>query len=131
MLIEECLVLNSSQHFLLSVFVPLLVEAILIYLHHNANALALMRVNVRELLPIDALFFQTFVEIQAGFAFFIALLVGPPIVSRDLRNNALPLYLCRPFSERVCARQNVGASHPALIDYVGAAVVAVFLPVLP
>jgi ABC-type transport system involved in multi-copper enzyme maturation permease subunit len=28
----------------------------------------------------------------------VALLVGPPLVSRDLRNNALPLYLCRPFS---------------------------------
>src|SRR5262249_28989213 len=27
-----------------------------------------------------------------------ALLVGPQQVSRDLTNNALPLYLCRPFS---------------------------------
>ena len=79
-------------------FVPLLVEAILIYLHHNINALGIMRVNVRELVPIDGSFFQTFVQIQAGFAFFVTLLVGPPLVSRDLRNNALPLYLCRPFS---------------------------------
>ena len=79
-------------------FIPLLIEAILIYLHHNASALAILRVNVRELLPIDGSFFQTFVNIQCGFAFFVALLVGPPQVSRDLRNNALPLYLCRPFS---------------------------------
>jgi ABC-2 type transport system permease protein len=79
-------------------FIPLLVEAILIYLHHNVNALAIMRVNVRELLPIDGSFFQTFVSVQSGFAFFLALLVGPPQVSRDLRNNALPLYLCRPFT---------------------------------
>jgi ABC-2 type transport system permease protein len=79
-------------------FLPLLVEAILIYLHHNANALGILRVNVVELFPIDASFFQTFVNIQGGFAFFVALLVGPPLVSRDLRNNALPLYLCRPFS---------------------------------
>jgi ABC-2 type transport system permease protein len=79
-------------------FIPLLVEAILIYLHHNVSALAIMKINVRELLPIDASFFETFVNIQAGFAFFVALLVGPPQVSRDLRNNALPLYLCRPFS---------------------------------
>jgi ABC-type transport system involved in multi-copper enzyme maturation permease subunit len=57
-----------------------------------------MRVNVRELLPIDGSFFQTFVSVQSGFAFFLALLVGPPQVSRDLRNNALPLYLCRPFT---------------------------------
>jgi ABC-2 type transport system permease protein len=79
-------------------FIPLLVEAILIYLHHNVTALAIMQVNVRELVPIDGSFFETFVGIQAGFAFFVALLVGPPLVSRDLRNNALPLYLCRPFS---------------------------------
>ncbi len=79
-------------------FIPLLIEAILIYLHHNVNALAILKVNVRELIPIDAFFFQTFVNLQASFAFFVTLLVGPPLVARDLRNNALPLYLCRPFS---------------------------------
>jgi ABC-2 type transport system permease protein len=79
-------------------FLPLLIEAILIYLHHNVSALAILKVNVRELLPIDASFFQTFVNLQGGFAFFVALLVGPPLVARDLRNNALPLYLCRPFT---------------------------------
>ena len=84
--------------FFIVCFAPLLVEAILIYLHHNVNALALMRVNVRELIPIDAFFFQTFVGVQASFAFFVTLLIGPPLVARDLRNNALPLYLCRPFS---------------------------------
>lgn len=90
-------------------FLPLLVEAILIYLHHNVNALAIMRVNVRELIPVDASFFQTFVNLQGGFAFFVALLVGPPLVSRDLRNNALPLYLCRPFSrtEYVAGKMSV------------------------
>jgi len=79
-------------------FIPLLLEAILIYLHHNVNALAILKVNVRELIPIDASFFQFFVNLQAALAFFVTLLVGPPLVSRDLRNNALPLYLCRPFS---------------------------------
>jgi ABC-2 type transport system permease protein len=79
-------------------FLPLLVEAILIYLHHNVSALAILQVNVRELLPIDNSFFHTFVNLQNGFAFFVALLLGPPLVARDLRNNALPLYLCRPFS---------------------------------
>jgi len=79
-------------------FLPLLVEAVLIYLHQNVTALAIMKVNARELFVIDGSFFQTFVYIQGGFAFFVALLLGPPLVSRDLRNNALPLYLCRPFS---------------------------------
>jgi ABC-type transport system involved in multi-copper enzyme maturation permease subunit len=84
--------------FFIVCFIPLLVEAILIYLHHNVNAIAILKVNIQELIPIDAFFFQTFVNVQAGFAFFVTLLVGPPLVARDLRNNALPLYLCRPFS---------------------------------
>jgi len=79
-------------------FIPLLIEAILVYLHHNVNALAILKVDVRQLVPIDAFFFQTFVNLQGTFAFFVTLLVGPPLVARDLRNNALPLYLCRPFS---------------------------------
>jgi len=79
-------------------FLPLLIEAVLIYLHHNVTALAIMNLNARQLIPIDAYFFQTFVQVQGWLAFFVALLVGPPLVSRDLRNNALPLYLCRPFS---------------------------------
>jgi len=79
-------------------FLPLLVEAVLIYLHHNVTALAIMKVNARDLLVIDGSFFQAFVYVQGIFAFFVGLLVGPPLVSRDLRNNALPLYLCRPFS---------------------------------
>ncbi|HEU4870607.1 MAG TPA: hypothetical protein VFT08_07150 [Pyrinomonadaceae bacterium] len=79
-------------------FVPLLVEAILIYLRYNVGALGALTINVRELVPVDAFFFEVFVNIQNSFAFLLALLIGPPLVSRDLRNNALPLYLCRPFS---------------------------------
>ncbi len=79
-------------------FIYPLVAAILVYLRHNANAIALMQINVRELLPIDASFFQFFVEVQSWLAFVLAVLVGPVLVSRDLANNGLPLYLCRPFS---------------------------------
>lgn len=79
-------------------FAPLLVEAILIYLAHNTTALFVMKLHIRDVLPIDASFFETFVGVQGGFAFLLTLLVGPPLVARDLTNNALPLYLCRPFS---------------------------------
>lgn len=79
-------------------FIYPLVAAILVYLHHNANALALLQINVRELLPIDRTFFRTFVEVQGGFAFILTVIVAPPLISRDLANNALPLYLCRPLS---------------------------------
>jgi len=79
-------------------FLPLLVEAIFIYLRYNVGALGALAVTVRDLIPIDASFFKWFVYVQDVFAFLLALLIGPPLVSRDLRNNALPLYLCRPFS---------------------------------
>ncbi len=79
-------------------FIPLLVEAILIYLHHNTQALGVFRAQARDLIPIDASFFEAFVGVQGIFAFLLTLLVGPPLVARDLTNNALPLYLCRPFT---------------------------------
>ena len=79
-------------------FLPSLIEAIFIYLHHNVTALTIMEATVRDLIPIDNSFFRFFTYVQGIFAFFLALLIGPPLVARDLRNNALPLYLCRPFS---------------------------------
>lgn len=101
-------------------FVPLLVEAVLIYLRHNVGALAALTIDVRALVPVDGFFFQTFVNIQGGFAFILALLVGPPLVSRDLRNNALPLYLCRPFSrtEYVVGKMSVLLILLSLITWV-------------
>src|SRR5262245_9579237 len=82
-------------------FVCPLVMAILIYLHHNLTALAIFQidlVDIRKVFPINGSFFQVFVEIQTGLAFLLTVLIGPPLISRDLANNALPLYLCRPFS---------------------------------
>jgi ABC-2 type transport system permease protein len=79
-------------------FIYPLFAAILIYLHHNANAISLLQINVKELLPIDRTFFNSFMEVQGGFALLLTVLVGPPLISRDLSNNALPLYLCRPLS---------------------------------
>jgi ABC-2 type transport system permease protein len=79
-------------------FLPLLVELIMLYFRHNAGVLAAFSVNLQELFPVDASFFSWFVYSQDCLSFLLALLIGPPLVSRDLRNNALPLYLCRPFS---------------------------------
>src|SRR5258705_3491417 len=74
------------------------IAAIVIYLHHNPVVIATMKLNVAELIPIDASFFKTYVFWQGVCAFFLTVLVGPPLVSSDLTNNALPLYLSRPFS---------------------------------
>lgn len=75
-----------------------LVMAILIYLHHNLTAMAIFQIDLRDLVPINGLFFHFFVGFQTGLAFLLTVLMGPPLISRDLANNALPLYLCRPLS---------------------------------
>src|SRR5947207_226731 len=92
----------------LSFIVPL-GFATVIYLHHNAEALAIMKLDVVNVVPIDANFFQFFVSFQGWVGFFLALLVGPQQVARDLTNNGLPLYLCRPFSrsEYVVGRMSI------------------------
>ena len=101
-------------------FIYPLAATILVYLHHNVNALALLQVNVRELLPIDASFFKTFLEVQGAFAFILTVLVAPPLISRDLSNNALPLYLSRPLSraEYVLGKMTVVAFLLSLVTWI-------------
>ena len=90
-------------------FIYPLICSILIYLPHNAEALELTQLAVRRLVPIDAEFFQSFVVYQGMSAGLITLLVGPQLISRDMTNNALPLYLSRPFSrvEYVAGKMSV------------------------
>jgi ABC-2 type transport system permease protein len=106
--------------FFVACFIPPLVFAILIYLHHNVAALGVFQATINELVPIDGTFFATFLGVQGWFAFFLTLLVGPPLVSRDLTNNALPLYLCRPFSraEYVIGKMSVVLILSSLITWV-------------
>lgn len=101
-------------------FIYPLIATILVYLHHNANALALLQINVRELLPIDRSFFRTFLEVQGAFALILTVLVAPPLISRDLSNNALPLYLCRPLSrtEYVLGKMTVVAVLLSLVTWI-------------
>ena len=49
-------------------FVYPLVAAIIVYLHHNANALAIFQLPVDQILPINNDFFRYFIAAQARFA---------------------------------------------------------------
>jgi ABC-2 type transport system permease protein len=84
--------------FFAACFIPPLVFSVLVYLKHNAAALAITRINVADLLAVNNDFFYYFMLAQGIMSFFLTVLVGPPLVARDLSNNALPLYLSRPFS---------------------------------
>jgi ABC-2 type transport system permease protein len=47
-------------------------------------------------LPLWALAFQKFLESEIYFVVILVLMVGPALISQDLRFNALPLYFSRP-----------------------------------
>src|SRR5215510_2205538 len=79
-------------------FVCPLVFAILIYLRHHAPVLLSFNINPGNILEIDEIWFSVFTGIQTGLAFICTVIIGPVLISRDLANNALPLYLSRPFS---------------------------------
>jgi len=74
---------------------------LIIYLHHNLAALSFINLpldKLQEMLPINAAFFRRAMQFQGFLCFLLALMVGPALISPDLRNNGLPLYLSRPFS---------------------------------
>jgi ABC-2 type transport system permease protein len=75
-----------------------LIYTIIIYLHHNTTALQLFGISSSDVIPINGTFFYVFTNIQTSLAFLFTVIIGPVLISRDLANNALPLYLCRPFS---------------------------------
>lgn len=95
--IDDLLVSRLLIGYLVLCFLPILIETAIIYVEHSeaARALISMRGN---LVPIDAKFFRYCITFQGGMAFLLAAWVGPTLVSPDLANNALPLFLSRPFS---------------------------------
>src|SRR5499426_1654300 len=78
-----------------------LVYTVLIYLRHNVGALAAFGTNALKIardIPIGGVFFLVFINIQTSLAFIFTVIIGPVLISRDLANNAMPLYLSHPFS---------------------------------
>jgi ABC-2 type transport system permease protein len=87
--------------FLMMCLLPPMVAAIIIYVFNNPLAQGLLGLgggtstwNFR----IDGQFFAWMANIQGSLAFLLVGWVGPGLVAPDLTNNALPLYLSRPFS---------------------------------
>ena len=69
-----------------------------IYMNHNLSLLRMLHLNATQGIQIDANFFLIFLGVQSMLAFFVAAFGGPSLVAPDLANNAIPLYLSRPFS---------------------------------
>ncbi|MCU1287081.1 MAG: hypothetical protein JWO13_3431 [Acidobacteriales bacterium] len=92
-----------DSRFLLAFFVacniPTLLFLAAIYFSHNPLAQAMLQMKGTEVfLKIDNGFFEKFLRFQGLLCFILAAWVGPGLISADLSNDALPLYLARPFS---------------------------------
>jgi ABC-2 type transport system permease protein len=85
--------------FFIASFIYPLICALIIYVQHNVNSLNLLGVQgANRLISINVTFFQSLLGWQSMLALFLASFIGPGQVSPDLSNNALALYLARPFS---------------------------------
>jgi len=78
-----------------------LVLAVMIYLPHNSTFIKTVEAMSGGTVTLrfrTSYYFWSFMIPTSFMAFFLSLIVGPALVSADMRNNALPLYLARPFS---------------------------------
>ncbi len=93
---------------------------IFVYLANNLSVLTDLGIRAGDFIKVDRTMFLYFCWIQGAFAYIMTALVGPSLVSPDLVNNALPLYLCRPFSrtEYVLGKMTVLAGLLSLATWV-------------
>jgi ABC-2 type transport system permease protein len=107
--------------FFISTLIYPLICALLIYVRHNASVLALLNAqSASRLISINVSFFLTLLGWQCMLALFLASFIGPGQVSPDLANNALALYLARPFSrvEYVLGKMTVLVTLMSLMTWV-------------
>lgn len=77
-------------------FFPLLCVCLL-YLNQNASVLALIG-QQPGFVKVDGGFFLRFLQTQCTLGALLTAFIGPTLISPDLVNGALPLYLSRPLS---------------------------------
>jgi ABC-type transport system involved in multi-copper enzyme maturation permease subunit len=79
-------------------WLPFILFMIYIYVRVNVKLLETLRMSPEQLPPVSAQFFFVFLIIQLPFLLFFTLVVGPPLISRDIRHKALPMILSKPIS---------------------------------
>lgn len=80
--------------------IPFFVFLTLIYVNSSPAVQALMGIKSAKdsLFNVDNFFFVRFLAFQGTMSFLLTSWVGPGLVSADLSNDALPLYLARPLT---------------------------------
>jgi ABC-2 type transport system permease protein len=87
--------------FLVACFIGPLFIAVSIYVTNNLKFIEFFKALTQDQLQfqVGAGWYRLGLMVtQTILAFLMALLIGPSLVSRDMRNNAMPLYLSRPFT---------------------------------
>lgn len=78
-------------------FMPTLGFGCYIFLANNQSVQMLLQIRGNGIFSIDAEFFIILVTVQTQLAFLLTCWVGPVLISGDLTNGSLPLFLSRPF----------------------------------
>ena len=79
-------------------YLPFLIVAGLIYVVNSPVAQGALSLRGAPLLAVDNLFFLRFLQGMEYIALFLCAYAAPGLVSMDMANNALPLYLSRPLT---------------------------------
>ena len=95
--LQELVESRVLMAFVVMCLFPFLGEAVGIYVANSEAARALLRISGGPD-PMRPEFFAGALTVQGTLAFVLTAWVAPVLVSPDLVNGALPLYLSRPFS---------------------------------
>lgn len=88
-----------SAFFAVCFLLPILLMCF-IYVFYNLDLLIQMEVNIEELTEIDGNFFLLTMQYPQNFMLFVMIMaIGPAMISPDIRNNAMPLFLSRPINK--------------------------------
>ncbi len=77
-------------------WLPFILFTVYIYARVNVRLVQSLRIPIQSVPAVDARFFLTFILAQLPFLFFFTLMVGPGLISTDLRHQALPMILSKP-----------------------------------
>lgn len=76
--------------FLFIGFIPAIARGVFIWIAHQTNAVAPT--------AIDSVFFRNFLQFQGPFLMLVCIWPGAMLIARDLKTNAIQLYLSKPLT---------------------------------
>ena len=103
---QEIFASKAFLTFFVACFIWPAILMLFTYISYNANFLKMISMLTQTNAEPGALFgfsyngnffLAAFMVPQYFMAFFLSFIVGPALISGDIRNNGLPLYLSRPF----------------------------------